>query len=459
MTPETVIRAKRDGEELPPSTIESFITAFVTGQVMDYQMSAFLMAVTLRGMTSPETVALTRAMAESGETFDFSNILAPKVDKHSTGGVGDMISLPLVPLVAACGVAVPMIAGRGLGHTGGTIDKLESIPGFRTDLDRAAYAKTLQHAGGVIGAQTKSLAPADRRMYAIRDVTATVESLPLLVSSILSKKLAAGLDALVLDVKCGSGAFLPEEKDALRLAQALVTTADGLGLPAIAFVTDMDAPLGRAIGNAVEIASTIDCLNDRGPQDVMELVYTLGTAMLCLANPESSWNTHWSRLEGKVRDGSGLKRFDMMIREQGGDARVIENPELLPQSRGRYNVVAERDGWVNAIDARAIGRALVGLGGGRKKAEDGIDPSVGFLFEGKVGDKVARGDTLVAVLGRTDEDAAEAGQNVLRAYRIESTPPERRRLIRHLVTRDHVTEWQGGGTWSELDVSDLLRTP
>src|SRR5262245_50855789 len=216
MTPESVIRAKRDGDELSGGTIRNFVAAFVKGEVADYQMSAFLMAVTLRGMTSAETVALTRAMAESGDTYDFSSLPVRKVDKHSTGGVGDMISLPLVPLVAACGVAVPMIAGRGLGHTGGTIDKLESIPGFRTQLDRAEFTKALQHAGGVIGGQTKTLAPADRRMYAIRDVTATVESLPLLVSSILSKKLAAGLDALVLDVKCGSGAFLPDEKDALR---------------------------------------------------------------------------------------------------------------------------------------------------------------------------------------------------------------------------------------------------
>jgi pyrimidine-nucleoside phosphorylase len=459
MIPESVIRAKRDGEELSGSTIRDFIFGFVKGDVADYQMSAFLMTVTLRGMTSAETVDLTRAMAESGERFDFSNVSARKVDKHSTGGVGDMISLPLVPLVAACGVAVPMIAGRGLGHTGGTIDKLESIPGFRTHLDRAEFTHALQQVGGAIGGQTQSIAPADRRMYAIRDVTATVESLPLLVSSILSKKLAAGLDALVLDVKCGSGAFLPDEKDALRLAQALVTTADGLGLPAVAFVTDMDAPLGRAVGNAVEIASTIDCLNGQGPDDVMELVYTLGTAMLCLAEPEVSWDKHRAHLESTVRDGSGFMRFEAMIHEQGGDARVAANPKLLPSAEGRHEVVAERDGWVSAIDARTIGRALVGLGGGRKKAEDEIDPSVGFLFERRVGDKVARGDTLVTVLGRTDEDAARSGEDVLRAFSIESAAPERRPLVRHLVTRDRVTPWHGSGTWSEIDLPGLLRTP
>ena len=458
MTPESVIRAKRDGEALSGGTIQNFIAGFVNGDVADYQMSAFLMAVTLRGMTSAETVELTRAMAESGDTFDFSHASARKVDKHSTGGVGDMISLPLVPLVTSCGVVVPMIAGRGLGHTGGTIDKLESIPGFRTQLDRAEFTNVLQHVGGVIGGQTKTLAPADRRMYAIRDVTATVECLPLLVSSILSKKLAAGLDALVLDVKCGSGAFLPEEKDALRLAEALVTTADGLGLPAVAFVTDMDSPLGRAVGNAVEIVSTIDCLNGQGPEDVMELVFTLGTAMLCLAQPEEAWDAHRSRLESKVRDGSGIKQFGMMIREQGGDARVVTNPNLLPQAQGRYKVLSPREGWLRAINARTIGRALVGLGGGRNKAEDAIDPSVGFLFERKVGDRVARGDTLVTVLGRTDADAARAGQDVLGAFSIGPAAPEQRALVRHLVTRDRVSAWQGGRTWSELDVPDLLRT-
>jgi len=357
MTPESVIRAKRDGEELAGQTIGDFITAFVKRDVTDYQMSAFLMAVTLRGMTSAETVALTKAMTESGERLDVSSISARKVDKHSTGGVGDMITLPLVPLVAACGVAVPMIAGRGLGHTGGTLDKLESIPGFRTHLDRAAYVSALQHTGGAIGGQTKAIAPADQRMYAIRDVTGTVESLPLLVSSILSKKLAAGLDALVLDVKCGSGAFLPNEEDALKLAEALVTTAHGLGLPAVAFVTDMDAPLGEWVGNAVEVASTIDCLRGKGPADVMELVFTLGTAMLSLADPDLGWDKHRQRLERAVTDGSGLKRFEAMIREQGGDPRIVSEPDLLPKAPYRHDVPSPNDGWVSAIDARAIGRA------------------------------------------------------------------------------------------------------
>jgi len=453
--PESVIRAKRDGEELPGSTIKAFIDGFVEGDVADYQMSAFLMAVVLRGMTSSETVELTRAMAESGETMDFGDLSAPKVDKHSTGGVGDMISLPLVPLVAACGGVVPMIAGRGLGHTGGTLDKLESIPGFRTDLDRSSFKKALQHTGGAIGGQTNTIAPADRRMYALRDVTATVESLPLLVSSILSKKLAAGLDALVLDVKCGSGAFLEAEDDALRLARALVTTADALGLSAVAFVTDMDAPLGRAVGNAVEVASAIDCLQGKGPEDVMELVFTLGAAMLCLGDPKRSLNEHRERLERAVKDGSGVERFTAMVREQGGDPRVVRDRDLLPQAPHRQDVRSPQDGWVSAINARAVGRALVGLGGGRRKAEDSIDPSVGFLVQKRVGEKVTRGDTLVTVLARSQEEASRMGDEVTRAYTIDAASPTPRPLVRHLVTRDHVTPWQGSRTWSDLDLSGL----
>jgi pyrimidine-nucleoside phosphorylase len=296
-------------------------------------------------------------------------------------------------------------------------------------------------------------------MYAIRDVTATVESLPLLVSSILSKKLAAGLDALVLDVKCGSGAFLPDEMDALKLAQALVTTADGLGLPAVAFITNMNAPLGQWVGNAVEVGSASECLKGEGPDDVMELVYTLGTAMLCLTEPAPGWDKQWTRLERAIEDGSGLQRFEAMIRGQGGDPRVVSEPKRLPQPGARHQVVAPVDGWVNAIDARAVGRALVGLGGGRRKAEDGIDPSVGFFLHRRVGDSVKRGEALVTVLGATDASAKASGDDVLHAFRIEASAPEPEPLIKHLVTRDRVAPWRGAGTWSALDLPALLRIP
>ena len=457
MTPESVIRAKRDGEELSRAAIETFVNGFVSGDVADYQMSAFLMAVVLRGMTDRETVDLTRAMAASGTQLDHSGVRARKVDKHSTGGVGDMISLPLVPLVAACGVAVPMIAGRGLGHTGGTLDKLESIPGFRTDLDAALVTKALEKVGGVISGQTQDIAPADRRMYALRDVTATVESLPLLVSSILSKKLAAGLDALVLDVKCGSGAFMTEEADALSLARELVGTAEALGLPAIAFLTDMEAPLGRAVGNAVEVVSAVECLKGEGAEDVMELVFTLGTAMLCLAGSEGSWEEQWARLENAVRTGEGLTRFGAMIREQGGDASIVIDPGRLPKAIARSDVLAPEDGYVASLDARGIGRVVLELGGGRKKAEDSVDPSVGVLIHRRPGERVSRDERLATVLGRTPQEAALALPEVLRSYSIEKAAPPRRPLVRYLVSRDGVQPWEGASTWSALDLSDLLR--
>ena len=457
MTPESIIRAKRDGEELSRDSIESFVNGFVKGDVADYQMSAFLMAVVLRGMTRRETVDLTRAMAAGGTKLDHSGVRARKVDKHSTGGVGDMISLPLVPLVAACGVAVPMIAGRGLGHTGGTLDKLESIPGFRTDLDAGAFTRALERARGVISGQTVDIAPADRRMYALRDVTATVESLPLIVSSILSKKLAAGLDALVLDVKCGSGAFMTNETDALTLARHLVETSEALGLPAIAFLTDMEAPLGRAVGNAVEVASAIECLNGHGPEDVMELVFTLGTAMLCLADAEGSWDSQWARLEHAVQSREGLDRFSTMIREQGGDASIVQDPKRLPQAGGRADVLAPEAGYVAALDARGIGRAVLELGGGRKKAEDPVDFAVGVLIHRRPGERVLPGERLATVLGRTPREAAIAVPEVLRAFSLQDAAPARNRLVRYLVSRDDAQPWEGARTWSALDLSNLLR--
>jgi pyrimidine-nucleoside phosphorylase len=459
-TPASIIRSKRDGEELSASALRSFVQGFLNGDVADYQMSAFLMAITLRGMSARETTDLTRAMAESGERLDFSAVSKRKVDKHSTGGVGDVISLPLVPLVAAGGAAVPMIAGRGLGHTGGTLDKLDAIPGFHTDLDRAQFERTVERAGAAISGQTRKLAPADRRMYALRDVTATVESLPLIVSSILSKKLAAGLDALVLDVKCGGGAFMQEERFALELAERLVSTADALGLPTVAFVTGMEAPLGRAVGNAVEVASAVQCLHGEGPPDVMELVLTLGTAMLSLAEPDRSWSEHWTQLERNVADGSGRKCFKAMIREQGGDERIVDDPTRLPQAPCRFEVTAPRDGFVTAIDARGMGQALLYLGGGRRKADDAVDPAVGVRIHRRPGEKVSRGETLATVLARTAGEAERVGtERVLPCFAVGAESPTLPPLIRFLVTRDRVKPWQGAETWSDLDLPNLLRIP
>ncbi|HET9233780.1 MAG TPA: thymidine phosphorylase, partial [Candidatus Eisenbacteria bacterium] len=309
----------------------------------------------------------------------------------------------------------------------------------------------------VISGQTVDIAPADRRMYALRDVTATVESLPLIVSSILSKKLAAGLDALVLDVKFGCGAFMTSETDAIALAQHLVETSEALGLPAIAFLTDMEAPLGRAVGNAVEVASALECLNGQGPEDVMELVFTLGTAMLCLADGEGSWESQRARLENALRTGAGLTRFTTMIREQGGDASIVDDPKRLPQAGGRSDVLAPEDGYVAALDARAIGRVVLELGGGRKKAEDPVDLAVGVLIHRRPGERVRRGERLATVLGRTPQEATHAVPNVLRSYAFTDAAPAQRSLVRYLVSTNDLQPWDGARTWSALDLSNLLR--
>lgn len=321
LSPSGVLRRKRDGEALTDQEIEFFIRGFVDGSVAPYQMGAFLMAVTLNGMTPAETAALTRVMVDSGTTLSWPGLDAATVDKHSTGGVGDLISLPLAPLVAANGVAVPMISGRGLGHTGGTLDKLESIPGLRTDLDPKRFREVLESAGFAMGGQTEDLAPADRRMYAMRDVTATVECIPLIVSSILSKKVAEGIDALVLDVKCGRGAFMKTETDALKLAGELVRVGTLMGKRVVGFVTDMEAPLGRRIGNALEARTAIDCLRGEGPDDVTELVRTLGAAMLCLGGVTGDFADAQGRMDAAVADGSGRDRFRIMVEAQGETPR------------------------------------------------------------------------------------------------------------------------------------------
>jgi pyrimidine-nucleoside phosphorylase len=450
VTPESIIRSKRDGDELSRSAIEAFVQGFLSGSVADYQMSAFLMAVVLRGMTSGETADLTRVMLESGERLAFPGVPGLKVDKHSTGGVGDLVSLPLAPLVAACGVPVPMISGRGLGHTGGTLDKLESIPGLRTDLDATAFERVLARAGFAMGGQTPTLAPADRRMYALRDVTATVESVPLIVSSILSKKAAAGLDALVLDVKFGRGAFMKREEDALVLAHELVRVGRLLGLGTVAFVTDMDVPLGRAVGNGVEVESALACLSGRGPEDVMELVATLGTAMLCLGRPGAGWAESRVRLEQAVADGSGRDRFRTMVREQGGDAGVVEDPRRLPQAPASLPVVSPRDGWVTDLDPAALGRAVIELGGGRRRAGDAIDPAVGILLERRPGERATRGEALAVVRGHTLPEAERVARDLVApAFTLGAEPPRPRALVRSLVTEHGARPWAGPRTWEE----------
>lgn len=437
LSPRQVIVAKRDGRELAPGTIEEFIRAFVAGEVADYQMAAFLMAAFLRGLTGAETAALTSAMVYSGRRLDLSTIPGIKVDKHSTGGVGDKISLPLAPLVAACGVPVPMISGRGLGHTGGTLDKLESIPGFRTRLPAEEFVSVLANVGYVMGGQTSDLAPADRTMYALRDVTGTVESIPLIVASILSKKVAEGARGLVMDVKCGRGAFMPDEARALELGQELARVGALLGVETVAFVTDMDAPLGLAIGNANEVEESIEILKGRGPVDVRQLTVTLGAAMLVVGGVATDVVSGMRRIEAAIADGSGLARFRRLVEAQGGDPRVIDDPRLLPQPSVRLPLHAAATGYVADLDPRAFGEAVIELGGGRRRAEDSVDPAVGIDLRRTRGEAVTGGDVLLEIRAADEATARRVRDGLLvPAIRIEPAPPESVPLIRRVVTRD-----------------------
>jgi pyrimidine-nucleoside phosphorylase len=341
-----------------------------------------------------------------------------------------------------------MISGRGLGHTGGTLDKLESIPGLRTDLDAGRFRRVLSEVGFVMGGQTESLAPADRRMYALRDVTATVESVPLIVSSILSKKVAEGIDALVLDVKCGRGAFMKTEEDALRLAGELTRVGTLMGKRVVAFITDMDLPLGAAVGNAVEVRSALDVLAGRGPADIVELVMTLGSAMLLLGGKASTWADAEAKIAAAVSDGSGLARFRAMVEAQGGEGRVVDDPSRLPTAPFEIPVPASAAGHVTDIDPFAIGEAVVELGGGRRKAEDRVDPSVGILLDRRYGDRVETGDVLARVLASSEASGRRAASEfVSRAYRVEASAPPARTLIKHLVTAEGTVPWRGGETW------------
>jgi len=392
-----VIQRKRDGAELLPDEIEFLIRGYARGEVPDYQAAAFAMAVFFRGMTPAETVALTESMMRTGEVLDLSELPGPRADKHSTGGVGDKTSLVLAPLAAACGVYVPMISGRGLGHTGGTLDKLESIPGFDVRLPLARFRKVLAECGlGLIG-QTPEIAPADRKLYALRDVTATVESLPLISASIMSKKMAEGIDALVLDVKSGDGAFLRTRDEARSLAQTMLAIGRGMGKKIAALLTDMEQPLGRTAGNALEVAESIETLKGRGPRDLESLSIELAAWMVSLSGAAASLDAARARVRDALVSGAGLERFRRVIELQGGNPRVCDDTSLLPQSRETTVLRSERDGRVARLAARAIGHASMLLGGGRETVDGTIDPAVGFVFHKKVGDPVAVGEPIVTV--------------------------------------------------------------
>lgn len=428
------ITRKRNGETLPSAEIAAFISAFVREEVADYQMTAFLMAVYFQGLTGEETAALTRAMVESGSRLDLGGVPGIKVDKHSTGGVGDKVSIPLAPLVASCGVPVPMISGRGLGHTGGTLDKLESIPGFRTRLSAEEFAAVLRDVGCVMGGQTAELAPADRRMYALRDVTGTVESIPLIVSSILSKKVAEGAQALVMDVKCGRGAFMPDEERAATLGRELARVGRLLGVNTAVFITDMDRPLGRTIGHTLEIDESIEILRGGGPPDLKEITLALGAAMLVLGGRASDPAAGRARLEAAIADGSGLARLRRLVEVQGGDPAALDDPARLPRAPIRAPLASPAEGFVADMDPRALGEAVIELGGGRRRAEDRIDHAVGIRILRPVGARVGRGEPILEIEARDDATARRVLEGLVRpAVRVDPAPPILPPLIRKVL--------------------------
>jgi pyrimidine-nucleoside phosphorylase len=394
-----IIRAKRDGEILSADAIGAMVRGVLDGTWADYQTSALLMAIVLRGMTAEETAALTDAMVRSGRRVDLSGLPGVKVGKHSTGGVGDKVSIVLAPLVAACGVVMAKMSGRGLGHTGGTLDKLESIPGFRVDLDEPRFLEVLRTVGCALIGQTADIVPADKVLYALRDVTATIESIPLISASIMSKKLAEGSQALVLDVKCGRGAFMTTLPDALALAHSLVAIGGARGVPTEAVVTGMDRPLGRAVGNALEIRECLDTLAGAGPPDLVEVVEAIGGRVLRLGGVAAGADEARDRLREAIRSGAARDRFRALIAAQGGDAGVVDDPSRLPRSPLVETLTAPADGVVSDIDAALVGRAAVLLGAGREKKGDPVDHAAGIVVRAVAGTAVRRGDPLLDLHG------------------------------------------------------------
>ena len=429
-----LIHRKRDGEELSAEEIRQLVDGYTRGDIPDYQISAFLMAVFFAGMTDREVSALTDSMISSGTVLDLSSIPGVKVDKHSTGGVGDKTSLIASPIAAAAGVVVPMISGRALGHTGGTLDKLESIPGFRTDLTVDEFKEQLaQHKLAFIG-QTSEIAPADGKLYSLRDATATVESIPLVASSIMSKKIAAGLDAIVLDVKVGSGAFMKKQVDARRLAQLMVGIGRRVDKRVQALITDMNQPLGYAVGNALEVMEVSQTLQNAGPADLTRLSLELAARMIFLGKITKSLDEARELAQGKLLDGSGYQKLKEVSAAQGGNPQVLDRFELLPNATGAQEITTSRGGYVSAIDAELIGQASAMIGAGRNTKDDSIDPAVGVILEVKAGQKIEAGSILCRLYHTGDEHLEEAAELVEDAFRISQQPVEERDLILEVVS-------------------------
>jgi pyrimidine-nucleoside phosphorylase len=418
-----LIGTKREGGSLTAEELEWIIAGYTADQIPDYQLSAFLMAVVFRGMNAVELSAWTDAMLHSGDVLDLSSTAMPKIDKHSTGGVGDKISIPLAPLVTACGVAIPMMSGRGLGHTGGTLDKLETIPGFKTRLDPEVFTRQLDELGLVLAGQSETLVPADRRIYALRDASGTVPAVPLIASSIMAKKLAEDLDGLVLDVKIGSGAFMKDVESGTALAETMVRIGESHDTPVVGYLTDMDQPLGTEVGNANEMVESIAILRGEGPADTTELTFVLGAEMLVLAGVATDRTDARAQLGTAVESGTGMEVFANVIEAQGGDPRVLEDPTLLPSADRTHTVTTERAGYVGRCDALAVGRSAVRLGAGRQAKEDEIDPGVGITLHAKVGDAVAAGEALATVRYNTN-DQLNACLPVLESAWVISEEPQ-----------------------------------
>ena len=428
-----LIQRKRDGEELAPEEIEFLVEGYTNGDIPDYQMSAFLMAVFFSGMSDREVSRLTECMLRSGDTVDLSSIPGVKVDKHSTGGVGDKTSFIVAPLAAAAGVVVPMMSGRALGHTGGTLDKLESIPGFRTDLTTEEFQKQLAELGLAFIGQTDRLAPADRKLYALRDVTGTVESIPLISSSIMSKKLAEGIDSLVLDVKVGNGAFMKKQVDARRLAQTMVGIGRRMDKKVQALITDMNQPLGYAVGNALEVMEASQTLQNAGPADLTKLSLELAARMIYLGKKAATLDEARRIAEKHLVDGSGYKKFKEVVAAQGGNPQALDKFELLPNATGMREVTSPRAGYVSLIDAEDIGVASNMIGAGRDRKEDSIDPAVGIILEVKMGEKVDAGSVLCRLYYTKEDNVEEAADLVEDAFRISGQKPDERELILEVV--------------------------
>ena len=428
-----LIRRKRDGGELTTEEIQYIVSKYTEGAIPDYQVSALLMAIVLKQMTRAELAALTEAMLNSGSVLDFSDIPGKKVDKHSTGGVGDKTSLVIAPIVAAAGVPVPMISGRGLGHTGGTLDKLESIPGFNVNLSLDEFRRVLTTCGcGLIG-QTAEIAPADKKLYALRDVTGTVESPYLICASIMSKKLAEGIDGLVLDVKTGSGAFMKNLEDSIFLAELMVETGKRMGKNMVALITDMDQPLGRKVGNSLEIEECIEVLRGEGPDDLRELCLELAGWMLYVAGRTTTVNLGRELAAELIANRAGLEKFREIIWLQGGNGDVIDNTGLLPRAPHKLPIVSPANGFVGCIHCEQVGTACVVLGGGREKKEDAVDPAVGIILHKKVGDPVRAGEPLCVVEYNSDARLVEARRLLEGAFVISERPPAEKRPLVHKV--------------------------